>query len=178
MGLFLTTKFFGMKINRYMHDFGIAHQTLAEVAAKNYHNGSLNPFAYRRKPLSAQEILSSRMVNYPLTQYMFCSPDEGAAAVVVCSARVARRYTDQPVYLRSTVTRTRRFGAFEVHSPSAGRHTCRCRRRPSTRPPRRSSGRESARARSRSPSCRTPTPARRSSTWPSAGCARTASRAT
>jgi acetyl-CoA C-acetyltransferase len=120
MGLFLTTKFFGMKINRYMHDFGIGQQTLAEVAVKNYHNGSLNPFAYRRKPLSAEDVLSSRMVNYPLTQYMFCSPDEGAAAVVVCSARVARRYTDQPVYLRSTVTRTRRFGAFEVHSPSAG----------------------------------------------------------
>jgi acetyl-CoA C-acetyltransferase len=119
MGLFLTTKFFGMKINRYMHDFGITHETLAAVAAKNYHNGSLNPFAYRRKPLSPADILSSRMVNYPLTQYMFCSPDEGAAAVVVCSAAIARRFTDQPVYLRSAVTRTRRFGAFEVHNPSA-----------------------------------------------------------
>ena len=29
-GLFLTTHFFGMKINRYMHDHGITHQTLAE----------------------------------------------------------------------------------------------------------------------------------------------------
>ena len=119
LGLFLTTKFFGMKINRYMHDHGITHDTLAAVAAKNYYNGSLNPFAYRRKPLSPAEILSSRMLNYPLTQYMFCSPDEGAAAVVVCSSAVARRHTDQPVYLRATETRTRRFGAFEVHSPSA-----------------------------------------------------------
>jgi acetyl-CoA C-acetyltransferase len=118
LGLFLTTKFFGMKINRYMHDHGVTHDTLAAVAAKNYYNGSLNPFAYRRKPLSPAEILNSRMLNYPLTQYMFCSPDEGAAAVVVCSAAVARRYTDQPVYLRATEMRTRRYGAFEVHSPS------------------------------------------------------------
>ena len=29
MGYFLTTKFFGMKINRYMHDHGISHETLA-----------------------------------------------------------------------------------------------------------------------------------------------------
>ena len=34
MGYFLTTKFFAMKINRYMHDHGISHETLAQVAAK------------------------------------------------------------------------------------------------------------------------------------------------
>ncbi|MFC8097694.1 thiolase family protein [Streptomyces sp. NPDC057363] len=120
MGLFLTTKFFGMKINRYMHDFGITHRTLARVAAKAYRNGELNPNAYRRTPLSEEEILSSRMLSRPLTKYMFCSPDEGAAAVVVCDADVAKQYTDTPVYLRSTVTRTRRYGAYEVHTPAAG----------------------------------------------------------
>jgi acetyl-CoA acetyltransferase len=118
MGLFLTTKFFGMKINRYMHDHGITHQTLAEVAAKNYANGALNPHALRRKALSTSAILESRMVNYPLTQYMFCSPDEGAAAVVVCDAAIAHRFTSHPVYLRGVATRTRRYGAYEVHTPS------------------------------------------------------------
>jgi acetyl-CoA acetyltransferase len=118
LGLFLTTKFFGMKINRYMHDHGITHRTLAEVAAKNYRNGGLNPNAHRRKPLSPDDILASRMVNYPLTQYMFCSPNEGAAALVVCDAAMAHRYTTHPVYVRSVVTRTRRDGAFEVHTPS------------------------------------------------------------
>jgi len=118
MGLFLTTKFFGMKINRYMHDFGITHETLAAVAAKNYRNGAGNPNAHRRKPLDPAEILSSRMVNYPLTQYMFCSPNEGAAAAVVCDAAIAHRYTSNPIYVRSVVTRTRRYGAFEVHTPS------------------------------------------------------------
>jgi acetyl-CoA acetyltransferase len=57
------------------------------------------------------------MLNYPLTQYMFCSPDEGAAAVVMCRAEDAHRYTDAPVYLRATTVRTRKLGAFEVHSP-------------------------------------------------------------
>ena len=57
------------------------------------------------------------MLNYPLTQYMFCSPDEGAAAVVLCRAEDAHRYTDTPVYLRASTVRTRRLGAFEVHSP-------------------------------------------------------------
>ncbi|HEY8524920.1 MAG TPA: thiolase family protein [Acidimicrobiales bacterium] len=116
IGHFLTTKFFGMKINRYMHDHGISHRTLARVAAKGYRNGARNPNAFRRKPLSEEEILESRMLNYPLTQYMFCSPNEGAAAAVLCRADLASRYASKPIYLRATTLRTRRYGAHEVHS--------------------------------------------------------------
>src|SRR3954468_9681370 len=116
-GQFTTTKFFGMKINKYMEDHGISRATLAKVAAKGYRNGAINPNAFRRKPLSEEEILASPMLNYPLTQYMFCSADEGAAAVVLCPAEDARRYSDAPIYLRATTVRTRRLGAFEVHSP-------------------------------------------------------------
>jgi acetyl-CoA acetyltransferase len=117
VGQFVTTKFFGMKINRYMHEHGISTAALAKVAAKNYRNGALNPNAFRRRPLSEEQILASPVLNHPLTQYMFCSPDEGAAAVVVCKAEHAHRYTDTPIYLRASTVRTRRLGAFEVHSP-------------------------------------------------------------
>jgi acetyl-CoA C-acetyltransferase len=116
VGQFLTTKFFAIKINRYMHDYGISPMTLARVAAKGYRNGGLNPLAFRRKPLSEEQILSSRMLNYPLTQYMFCAPDEGAAAAVLCRADIAHRYSSHPVYLRASELRTRRYGAYEVHS--------------------------------------------------------------
>jgi acetyl-CoA acetyltransferase len=115
-GQFLTTKFFAMKINRYMHDHGISSRTLARVAAKNYRNGVLNPNAFRRTAISEDDILKSRMLNYPLTQYMFCSPDEGAAAAVLCRADVARRFTSAPIFLKATALRTRRYGAYEVHS--------------------------------------------------------------
>jgi acetyl-CoA acetyltransferase len=117
-GMFLTTKFFGMKINRYMHDFGISHEALARVAAKNYANGALNPNAFRRTPMSEEDILASRVLNWPLRQYMFCSPDEGAAAVLLCSAEKARQLTSKPIYLRATALRTRKAGAYEVHSSS------------------------------------------------------------
>jgi acetyl-CoA acetyltransferase len=117
IGQFITTKFFGMKINKYMHDHGVTARTLARVAAKNYRNGAINPNAFRRKPLSEEQILGSKMLNHPLTQYMLCSPNEGAAAVVLCRADQAHRYTDRPIYLRASQVRTRRLGAFEVHSP-------------------------------------------------------------
>ena len=117
-GLMLTTQFFALKIQRYMADYGISDSTLAKVAAKAFENGARNPNAWRRKPLSEDEILSSRMVNHPLTQYMFCSPGEGAVALVLARGPRIRELTKAPVYLRSVVFRTRRFGSFEVFSPS------------------------------------------------------------
>jgi acetyl-CoA C-acetyltransferase len=118
-GQYLTTQFFGMKANRYLHDHGISHATLAKVAAKNFRNGALNPNAFRRKPISEDEILDSAMLNYPLTQYMFCAPDEGAAAIVMCRADIAHRYARTPVYLRAVEIRTRSYGAYEVNTTCA-----------------------------------------------------------
>lgn len=116
-GQFVTTKFFGMKANRYAIDHNISHETLARVAAKNYRNGSLNPKAFRRTEFGIDEILSSPMLNYPLTAKMFCAPDEGAAAVIMCRGDLVSKYTtNKPVYLRSTAIRTRTYGAYEVHA--------------------------------------------------------------
>ncbi|MFE4963737.1 thiolase family protein [Streptomyces sp. NPDC056660] len=117
-GLFLTTHFFGMKITRYMHDHGITVRTLARVAAKNFRNGAANPRAWRRKEMSEDEILGSPVLNHPLTQFMYCGPNEGAAAALLCPADQAHRYTDKPVYLRASALRSRRLGAFELLSPS------------------------------------------------------------
>jgi acetyl-CoA acetyltransferase len=117
-GLALTTQFFGMKINRYMEQYGITQRTLARVAAKAFRNGALNENAWRRKPLSEDEILASPMLSYPLTQYMFCNPGEGGVALLLARADQAHKYTKKPVFLKAAVVRSRRFGSFEVLAPS------------------------------------------------------------
>ncbi len=116
-GMMLTTQFFGMKIQRYLHDYGLPSEILAKVAAKAFRNGSLNPNAWRRKPLSEEEILSAPMLSNPLTQFMFCNPGEGAVALILCRADQAHRFSGRPVKLRSVSFKTRRFGSFEVFSP-------------------------------------------------------------
>src|SRR5215212_169488 len=118
-GQFVTTKFFGLKADPYVHKHGISQETLARVANKNFRNGALNPNAFRRKEISVDEILNSTVLNYPLTQYMFCAPDEGAAAVVMCRADIAHRYTSKPVYLRAVEVRTRTYGTYEVNTTFA-----------------------------------------------------------
>lgn len=118
VGMMLTTQFFAMKIQKYMHDYGISVDTLVKVSEKAFVNGAKNPNAWRREPISAQEIASSMMVNNPLTKFMFCSPSEGGVALVLCRADHATRYTDTPVYLKAATLKSRRFGSFEVFAPS------------------------------------------------------------
>lgn len=115
-GLMVTTQFFGAKIQRYLHDHDIDPSVLAAVAEKAYRNGALNPQAWRRTAMSAAEIQSSGMVSDPLTRFMFCSPGEGAAALVLTSDNVlpSRHRT---VRLDSVAVRSRKFGSFEVFAP-------------------------------------------------------------
>jgi acetyl-CoA C-acetyltransferase len=117
-GLMLTTQFFGMKIQRYLAEHDIDASVLPKVAAKAFRNGSLNPNAWRRSPITEEQIAGSTMINHPLTQFMFCSPGEGAVALVLAYGARARSLRPDPVYLRSVAFRTRKFGTFEVFSPS------------------------------------------------------------
>ncbi|MGW0022391.1 thiolase family protein [Rhodococcus sp. NPDC003382] len=116
-GMMVTTQFFAMKIQRYLVEHGLPKSLLATVAAKAFRNGSLAPHAWRRTPLTEEEIAGATMVNDPLTQYMFCSPAEGGVALVLARADQAPRYTDTPVFLEAAELRSRLFGSFEVFSP-------------------------------------------------------------
>ncbi len=117
-GLMLTTQFFAMKIQRYMHDYGITNDALVRVAEKAFLAGSLNPMAWRTTALSYEEIANSMMVSDPLRKYMFCSPAEGGAALVLCSAEKAKQFTSKPLYIKAAAVRSRHYGSFEVFSPS------------------------------------------------------------
>jgi acetyl-CoA acyltransferase len=116
-GLMVTTQFFGIKIARYLREHHIGERILALVAEKAYRNGALNPNAWRREPIPADEIAAADMVNDPLTRLMFCSPGEGGAAIILASDAVAGRM-GRAVHVLGAAARTRRFGSFEVFSPS------------------------------------------------------------
>ena len=117
-GLMLTTQFFAMKIQRYMAMHRITAPTLAAVAEKAFDNGTLADHAWRREPVDAATILAATMVSDPLTKFMFCSPAEGAVALVFASERKARELGSRSVKLRAAAVRSRPPGSFEVFSPA------------------------------------------------------------
>lgn len=117
-GFMLTTQFFATKIQRYMHLHGISRRTLALVAEKAYRNGMVAPHAWRRQAIDVDTILSSQMVSDPLTKYMFCSPSEGGAALVLASEGRARQLAARGVEVRAVTVRSRVVGSLEVFAPS------------------------------------------------------------
>jgi acetyl-CoA acetyltransferase len=121
LGMMLTTQFFGAKLQRYISDYEIPRSTLSEIAAKAYRHAALTPHAWRKTTFSAEQIANSDVLADPLTKYMFCSPSEGGAAVVVCRGDyLAKLENARPIWLRSVAFRTRLPGSFEVFSPSLG----------------------------------------------------------
>ena len=104
-GLDENPMYWAMNARRHMLDYGTTIEQIAMVSVKNHKNGALNPNAMYQKPMTLEEILSSRVVCDPLTLYMFCAPNDGAAAVVLCSQKVAKKYTSNPVILASCAHR-------------------------------------------------------------------------
>ena len=117
-GLMVTTQYFAMKTRRYQHEHGISDLALARISARAFRNGADHPMAWRRSPLTEEEVLAAAPVNEPLTQYMFCQPSQGAVGLVLARGHRAADLSDRPVRLAAVTQRTRRFGSFEVFSPS------------------------------------------------------------
>ena len=75
---------------KHMKEYGTTREQFAAVSAKNSYHGSLNARAQYQEELTVEDVLASREVAWPLTLPM-CSPiGDGAAAVVLVSARKAR----------------------------------------------------------------------------------------
>jgi acetyl-CoA C-acetyltransferase len=88
-----------MIARRHMFEFGTTREQMAKVAVKNHHNGCLNPIAQFKKEITVEQVLSSPMVADPLTLFD-CSPiTDGAAALILCKAELAKKYTDDPIYI-------------------------------------------------------------------------------
>jgi acetyl-CoA acyltransferase len=86
----------------YMERSGATRDDFAAVAVKSHQHASLNPKAQYREPVTADDVLASREVAWPLTVLM-CSPiGDGAAALVLTSDDVARRLGSTPVRVRAT----------------------------------------------------------------------------
>ena len=87
---------------RHMHEFGTTSEQLAEVAVATRKWASLNPRAIMREPLTIDEVLSSRLISWPLRLLDCCLVTDAGGAVVVTSAERARDCRRKPVYVLGT----------------------------------------------------------------------------
>ncbi len=93
---------YALMARRHMHEYGTTEEQLAMVAVKNHDNGLKNPYAQFRKKITVEDVLNSSPVATPL-KLLDCSPiTDGAAAVVLASEEMARKITDDPVWINAS----------------------------------------------------------------------------
>jgi len=88
---------FAILARRQMEEYGTPLEDFAMVSVKNHHHGCLNPFAQYRKEFTVEEILNSRMICDPITLLQCCPNTDGSAAAILCSMKVAKKYTTKPI---------------------------------------------------------------------------------
>ena len=97
---------FALSQRRYMDVCGVTLEQIAEVSVKNHHNGCGNPYSQYKKEFTVADIVNSRVICDPITQLQSCATTDGAAAIILASAEVARRYTTRPVMIAASIIRS------------------------------------------------------------------------
>lgn len=91
---------YAMIANRYRYEYGVSPQQLAKIAVAQRYNACHNPDAlFFGQPITVDDVLNSPVVVDPLHLLEIVMPVAGAAAVVVTSARKARKLRHAPAYI-------------------------------------------------------------------------------
>jgi acetyl-CoA acetyltransferase len=116
-GLAATPAYFALRAQRLMQESAVTLDDLARVSEKNHRHGVANPHAMYRNALTRAEILASPVVCEPLRLLMLCSPNEGAAAVVLS----AQPRGSHPVRVAAAALRSHLAGSvLGEHTPMSG----------------------------------------------------------
>jgi acetyl-CoA C-acetyltransferase len=118
MGLAMNPAYWAMKARRHMYEFGTTELQIAKVAYKNHRNSVHNPYAMYRKAFSIEEILGSPVVLDPIHLFEICAANDGAAAVVLASAKRAREIGARaPITVAACCHTIAQYGA-ELRAPA------------------------------------------------------------
>lgn len=111
--------FAGMLTRIYLEKYEAKLEWISDIAIKNHKNGALNPNAHFQRPIedfmksaiqkgkgnwsNVYEFLEDDKTNPiiadPLRLFHICPISDGAAALILCNADVAKKYCDTPVVI-------------------------------------------------------------------------------
>jgi acetyl-CoA C-acetyltransferase len=103
MGMSTNPSYWAMRARRHMYEYGTTELHIAKVAYKNHRNSVNNPYAMYQKAFTLDEILDSPLVCDPIRLLEICAPNEGAAAVILCTNKKARQFSSKPVRVAACV---------------------------------------------------------------------------
>ncbi len=94
-----TITMLAMSAVRYMHKYGMTEEDMARVVVKNREHASLNPNAHLRSRTTIEEVLTSRMISWPIKLFDACPQSSGGCAMVLASEGYVRRHQLDAVWI-------------------------------------------------------------------------------
>jgi acetyl-CoA C-acetyltransferase len=91
---------FGLAYERHRKEFGMTREDLAHVAVKNHFNGAAHPRAHFRREVTLEQVVKAPSISGPLGLLDCCPISDGAAALIITTKEIARKYRDDFVMVR------------------------------------------------------------------------------
>lgn len=116
---------YALAAGRHMHDYGTTREDLAQVAVAAREWARMNSAAFEREELTADDVLSARMVSDPLTKADCCLVTDGGAAIVLTRTDRARdlRQPLVPVLGSGIAVSHRQIASMPSLSETAAKHS-------------------------------------------------------
>lgn len=90
---------YAMAAMRHMHQYGTTSEQLAEIAVATRKWATLNEKAFKREPITIEDVLQSPMISEPLHLLDCCLITDGGGAIIVASAEAAARAKKKPIWI-------------------------------------------------------------------------------
>lgn len=103
-GAISAANWLSMMAQRYMYEYGLTREQLAQVPLNARRNAALNPNAVYRTPLTLEDYLGSRMISTPFCLYDCDVPCDGATAVVISRRDATAGLRQAPLTVESVGT--------------------------------------------------------------------------
>jgi acetyl-CoA acetyltransferase len=99
-GMFAPPQMLAMQMQRFMHETGITHDAMAEIALNARANANRNPRALMYgKPMTREQYFASRWIAEPFRLFDCCLETDGACALVLTTSSRARDLPSKPVHV-------------------------------------------------------------------------------
>ncbi|MDA1076085.1 MAG: hypothetical protein O3A63_15195 [Proteobacteria bacterium] len=104
-GLMSAGQMFCQSFMRHMYDYGTTPEQVAMVKVIHSQHAANNPKAYYNKPVTVEDVLSSRMIVKPLHLLDCCVETDNGTAIIVTRIDRARDLRHTPAVIQSVVGR-------------------------------------------------------------------------
>ena len=90
---------YAMIARRYMHEYGITREQLAQVAVTTRRHACMHPSSHMRTPITIADVLDAKPIADPLTLLDCCLISDAAGALIVTSPARAAQGRSRPAWL-------------------------------------------------------------------------------